>query len=298
MEKFIDLQLHSTYSEGDLTPTKIIARAKKENLAVIALTDHNVIDGVAETTKTGKKHGIAVISGVEIYTEFSGKRLHLLGYNFDLKDRNLNELLWQSQIHHLEWAKKSLKKMADLGFQINFADLDKSKSKYCGFRHLKTIVEKYPSNTKKMIAEIKPQFAAPTLFEFINFYFAEGKPAHVPGINMAITTPEAIAAITMAGGLPVLAHPGQHLSWSDDQLISELKNAGLRGLEVLSPYHNWHQIEHYQKLANDLDLVPTGGSDFHGDLVDKNLKTQFIHSAWNYFHVPYVVYENLKKFLK
>lgn len=235
---------------------------------------------------------------MEIYTEYSGKRLHLLGYNFDLEDKNLNELLWQSQVHHLEWAKRSLKKMSDLGFKIDFPELDKLKSKYCGFRHLKTIVEKYDANVKKMIAEIKPQFSKPTLFEFINFYFINGRLAYIPEINMPITTPDAIATITAAGGLPVLAHPGQQLSWGDDHLISELKNAGLRGLEILSPYHTWHQVEHYQKLANDLDLIPAGGTDFHGDLMDPTLKTQFVHSAWDYFKVPYAVYENLKKHLK
>ncbi len=296
--KYIDLQIHSVYSEGDLLPRQIIERALKENLAVIALTDHNSIDGVAEIIKLGEKEKITVLPGVEIYTQFSGKRLHLLGYNFNLEDRALNDLLWTSQVHHLEWAKRSLKKMADLGFKIDFPDLDKLKSKYCGFRHLKTIVEKYNDNVQKMIADIKPQFGEPTLFEFINFYFAEGKPAFVPEINMLIDTRDAIATITAAGGLPILAHPGQQLSWDDDQLVADLKNVGLRGLEVLSPYHNWHQTEHYQKLANDLDLIITGGTDFHGDLSDPALKHQFIHSAWDYFKIPYAVYENLSKYLK
>lgn len=296
--KYIDLQLHSIYSEGDLSPRQIILRAEKENLAVIALTDHNCIDGVAEIMKLGKDKKIIVIPGVEIYTEFSGKRLHLLGYNFNLENKELNDLLWQSQVHHLEWAKRSLKKMAELGFQIDFTDLDKLKSKYCGFRHLKTIVEKYDANVRKMIAEIKPQFGKPTLFEFINFYFGNGQSAYVPGMNIPIDTRDAIATIAAAGGLAVLAHPGQQLSWDDDHLVSELKDASLRGLEVLSPYHNWHQTEHYQKLANDLGLVMTGGTDFHGDLVDRTLKTQFVHSAWDYFKIPYAVYENLKKYLK
>jgi hypothetical protein len=115
---------------------------------------------------------------------------------------------------------------------------------------------------------------------------------------MKIDTAEAIAVVTASGGLPVLAHPGQQLSWADDHLVSELKETGLRGLEVFSPYHNWHQVEHYQKLANDLDLIITGGTDFHGDLIDPALKTQFIHSAWDYFKIPYTIYENLKKYLK
>jgi predicted metal-dependent phosphoesterase TrpH len=296
--KYIDLHLHSTYSDGDLLPRQLVERAKKESLAVISLTDHNTIDGVIKAQESGKKEKILVIPGVEIYTEFSGKRLHLLGYNFDLKDKNLNDLLWQSQVHHLEWAKKSLKKMAEAGFQIDFSDLENLKSKYCGFRHLKSIVEKYETNVQKMVVDIHPQFAEPTLFEFINFYFADGKYAHIPEMNILIDTTLAIKTISAAGGFPVLAHPGQQLSWEDDHLISDLKDAGLRGLEILSPYHNWHQNEHYQKLANDLGLVATGGSDFHGDLVDRTLKNQFIHSAWDYFKIPYSIYENFKKHLK
>ncbi len=210
--KNIDLQMHSIYSDGDLTPKQLILRALKEDLAVISLTDHNVVDGVAEAIDFGKKKGVIVLPGVEIYTEFADKKLHLLGYNFDLKNKKLNELLQESQTLHLKWAKKSLQKMAELDFKIDFNELKNLKSKYCGFRHLKTIVEKYNTNKKKMILEIKPQFTEPTLFEFINFYFAEGKPAYVPSINMKIETPRAIAVILQAGGLPVLAHPGQQLS--------------------------------------------------------------------------------------
>ena len=188
--------------------------------------------------------------------------------------------------------------MTDLGFKINSSKLQKLPSKYCGFKHLNDIIMADPKNRARIKKEIKPQFNEPTLFEFINFYFAEGKIAFVPEMHMKINTADAIAAIRNAGGLPVLAHPGQQLSWQDDHLISKLKNAGLRGLEVISPYHTWHQTEHYQKLANNLNLIITGGSDFHGDLADKTLKTQFVHNAWDYFRVPFAVYENLKKYLK
>ncbi len=189
------------------------------------------------------------------------------------------------------------KKIFSLGFKIDFEDLEKLKTRYLGFRHLKTILEKHEGNRQKMKEEIKPQFEKPTLFEFINFYFAENRPAYIPNINMPIATTKAIATITAAQGLAVLAHPGQQLSWQDDHLIEKLKKAGLFGLEVISPYHNWHQTEHYQKLANDLDLVITGGSDFHGDLVYSTLKTQFVRNAWDYFKVPYKIYTNLKKYL-
>jgi len=84
--KNTDLHLHSNYTEGDLSPKDLIKRAKKENLTVISLTDHNVIDGIPEAARAGEQSGIIVIPGVEIYTKFQGKNLHLLGYNFDLKN--------------------------------------------------------------------------------------------------------------------------------------------------------------------------------------------------------------------
>lgn len=287
--------MHSIHSDGMLEPNQIIEKVKKENFSIISLTDHNTISGVEEMIALGKKNNIRVIPGIEFYTIFQDKKLHLLGYNFDLKNKELNELIFQAQKRHSDWAIEVLKKMENIGFKIDFNELNKVKSRYLGFIHLKSIVMKYPRNKKRIIEDLQLKQRAkqmkikkipnPDLFEVINFYFIKDKPAFVPNEHLKIPTPLAIKTILKAGGIPILAHPGQQLSYRDDLLILQLKENGLKGIEAITPYHSWHQIEHYQKMANDLNLTITGGTDFHGDLIDLSLKNQPIKNQWCYFKI-------------
>ena len=303
MQKFIDLHIHSVYSDWIFELNKIIEKLKQENITTISLTDHNTISGNEKMIELGKKNKIKVIPGIEFYTFFQNKKLHLLGYNFDLKNKELNNLLSQTQKRHYDWAIETLKKMEQIGFKIDFKQLNKFKSTYFGFIHLKNILTQYPQNKKKIIGDLKLKERAeqmkikkipePNLFEVINFYFTKNKIAFVPNEHLKISTPLAIEIILKAGGIPVLAHPGQQLSYQDDQIIFQLKQKGLQGIEVITPYHTWHQIEHYQKMANNLNLIITFGSDFHGDLIDFSLKNQPIKNQWSYFKM---LEKNLKLF--
>lgn len=292
---FIDLHIHSIYSDGMFDLNQIIEKVKKENFSIISLTDHNTINGVEEIIKIGKKNKIKVISGVEFYTFFQNQSLHLLGYNFDPRNKELNNLLSRAQKRHHDWAIETLKKMKKIGFKINFKELDKFKSKYLGFIHLKNILMKNQKNRKKIIKDLKLKQRAklmkikkipePNLFEVINFYFTKDKPGFVSGEHLKISTSLAIKTILKAGGIPILAHPGQQLSFKEDKIILKLKQEGLKGIEAITPYHNWHQIERYQKIANDLKLIITAGTDFHGDLIDPSLKIQPIKNQWSYFKI-------------
>ncbi|MFH1838314.1 MAG: PHP domain-containing protein [Candidatus Kuenenbacteria bacterium] len=293
MQKFIDLHMHSVHSDGMLELEQIIKKAKKENFSIMSLTDHNTISGVEKMIELGKKNKIKVISGIEFYTFFQDKKLHVLGYNFDLKNKELNNLISQAQKRHFDWAIETLRKMRKIGFKINFNELNKFKSKYLGFIHLKNILMKNQENRKKIIKDLKLKQRAklmkikkipkPNLFEVINYYFAKDKLGFVSNEHLKISTPLAIKTILKANGIPVLAHPGQQLSFEDDKMIVKLKQEGLKGIEAITPYHTWHQIEHYQKLANDLNLIITFGTDFHGDLIDLSLKNQPIKNQWSYF---------------
>ncbi|PKL72467.1 hypothetical protein CVV26_01410 [Candidatus Kuenenbacteria bacterium HGW-Kuenenbacteria-1] len=292
-KSFIDLHMHSVYSDGMLELNQIIEKVKKENFSTFSLTDHNTIAGVEKMIALGKKNKIRVIPGIELYTFFQNKKLHLLGYNFDLKNKELNNLTSQAQINHYNWGVETLKQMEKIGFKIDFKELDKIKLKYFGFIHLKNILMKFSKNKKRMIEDLKLKQRAkamkikkipnPDLFEMINYYFIKGKPGFVPGEHSEISTCLAIKTILKAGGIPVLAHPGQQLSYDDDKIIFELKQKGLKGIEAITPYHSWHQIEHYQKLANALNLIITFGTDFHCDLIDLSLKNQPIKNQWSYF---------------
>ncbi|MBI4652868.1 PHP domain-containing protein [Candidatus Kuenenbacteria bacterium] len=292
-QKFIDLHMHSVYSDGMFELNQIIKKVKEENISTISLTDHNTISGVEKIMAIGKKNKIKVISGIEFYTFFENKKLHLLGYNFDLKNKELIDLTSQAQEEHYIWGIKTLKKMEAIGFKIDFKELEKFKSRYFGFVHLKNILMKNKKNKNKIIEDLKLKERAksmkikkipePDLFETINYYFTKDQPGFVPDEHLKISTPLAIKTILKAGGAPILAHPGQQLAYKDDEIILKLKQQGLKGIEAITPYHSWHQIEHYQKLANDLNLIITFGTDFHGDLIDLSLKNQPIKNQWSCF---------------
>jgi hypothetical protein len=304
MQRFIDLHMHSVYSDGMLELNQIIKKLKRENITTISLTDHNTISGNEKMIELGEKNRIKVISGIEFYTFFEDKKLHLLGYNFDLKNKELNDLTVQAQERHYAWGVKTLKKMEQIGFKIDFKELEKFKSRYFGFVHLKNILTQNQKNKNKIIKDLKlkertklmkiKKIPKPDLFETINFYFTKDRPGFVPDEHLKISTPLAIKIILKAGGIPVLAHPGQQLSYADDLIILKLKQNRLKGIEAITPYHSWHQIEHYQKLANNLNLIITFGTDFHGDLIDLSLKNQPIKNQWSCFKM---LEKNLNPFI-
>jgi len=291
-EKYIDLQIHSNYSDGLLSPKKIVEKAKKANLTVISLTDHDVIDGVSEAMTCGKKLGLKIIPGIEFYTSLKNKNVHILGYGIELKNKILNNALRKIQARHLQKVAESIEKLNKFGFVIDFDKVRKTKSKYIGISHIVSHLWRNKKNQQKIKRQIKSRYI--TLPLITAHYFIPRKPAYLA--QESIPASAAIKLIKGAGGLPVLAHPGQQLTWKDDQIIKDLKRIGMKGLEVLSPYHNWHQTEHYQKMASQLNLIPTGGSDFHGDLPLK--KNTAVRNQWDYFHVPYQIYLNLRKYLK
>jgi len=284
---FIDLHLHSNYSEGRLSIARLIQEVKRFDVKVISLTDHNTIAGVAAAIKIGGRQGLKVISGVEIYTRFNKHRLHLLGYNFDidflLLQKTLDQLADQRTVDVL----RSLSALQRQGFKINQKRLFDSPSRYIGLGQIIHELYQTPANIKKIKQEMKTLW--PAFFNIINYYFGEKKKACLPETSLPIK--QTIDLIHQAGGLVVLAHPSQQLGW-DTNTVVKLKNLGLDGLEAISPYHNWHDLEHWQKVARVLKLIVTGGSDFHTFLPEP--PRPLIKEQWQCFKVPYSIYQQMK----
>ncbi len=289
--KSIDLHIHSTYSEGNLTPKQIVQIAKKLHLAVISLCDHDGLDGVPEAIFWGKKLGVKIIPGVEIYADYKKWTLHLIGYGIDLENKALNNLLKNLQEKHLKDVQKTVINLQKIGFEIDFKKLIKTSSKYIGLGQIISALNKKPKNLLKIKRDIAKN--KPTFFDIIKQYFTENKKAYLPEASTSFA--KALSAIKSAGGLPILAHPGQQLKWDDDQVILELKKLGILGLEVITPYHSFHQIEHYQQIAHNLNLVITGGTDLHTSQISA---LGPIKNQWDYFCISYQIYNNLKKYLK
>jgi len=243
-----DLHVHTTCSDGLLTPEKVVKKAFEINLGAIAITDHDTIDGILPACVEAKKYkGLEVIPGIELSTYHQDQEVHILGYyinydDFDLKCHLLD--LQQSRKNRLE---KILTKLNNLNVKIDLNDVYKhSQGASVGRPHIaQALVE------KGYVSSIKEAFEK---------YLGKGKPAYVP--REKITPFEAIKLIKKAKGVPVLAHPGL---LEDDSIIPELINSGIMGIEVIHKDHTQEDTRYYTKLARERNLLLTGGSDSHGE---------------------------------
>ncbi len=247
----IDLHLHTTYSDGSHSPAEIIQFAHEVGVMALAITDHDIVEGIPEAMEAGANVGIEVIPGIELSSRFDGRETHILGYFFDWQDTTLQTRLTHQQASRHERNPRVVEKLNQLGLELSYEDVKaKAGGGSVGRPHIANVlVDKgYVNSTK----------------EAFDRYLAEGGPAYV--VRELPDSSEAIAWIREAGGVPVLAHPhwtkrkGQELQ----VMCSTLKEAGLMGIEVFYGTHTKRQTSEHLELARKLDLLMTGGSDFHG----------------------------------
>lgn len=243
-----DLHIHTTASDGRLSPLKIIQQATKAKLSYIAITDHDTVDGLLELAKLQESipPSLTVIPGIELSTDLPENEVHILGYHIDIFNRELGKQLAILIADRHNRTKRIIEKLNQLGYFITYERVLEiaHKATSIGRPHIaKALVEK---NYCSSIGEV---FA--TLLD-------KNGPAYVP--HHKLTPKQVIEVIKNAGGVPILAHPG--LVGNDDVVI-EVIAAGIAGLEVYHPRHDEQQIEKYLLLANKHNLLVTGGSDFH-----------------------------------
>jgi len=278
----IDLHTHSHYSDGVYSPADLVKKAKASDFSIISLTDHNSIDGLDEFVVAARSEKIKSIPGVEIYTNFKNKHVHILGHNFDYKNKKLDSVLKKLQKKHIPQVKKTIKALQADDWKIQEKDVFNTKSTYIGSANIAGVLKKHPQNWER----IKKDFnwhkgKIIPITDIIGKYFF--KKDNVIYSESEISVEKAIKLIKQAGGRTVLAHPGQHFSWKDDNLIRELKAMGLDGLEAISSHHSWQEIEHWQIMAKEFGLSITVGSDFHGYVPEE--WDFLIRSPWDYFKV-------------
>ena len=247
MSKPADLHIHSYYSDGTSSPEEIVEQALQADLSCIAVTDHDTIGGIALTMDSACGHDLEVLSGIELSSHIHNRDVHVLGYLFDYKNRDLVQTLTAMQDSRQERMKKMVEKLKELGVtNIELADVDsKAQSDSIGRPHLAAVLV-----DKGKVSSIKEAF---------DKYLAEGAPAYMS--KFKYTPFEAIDIIKKAGGLAVLAHP---MLTQIDELIPQLVKAGLDGLEVYYPYTSENMVHFYEGLALKHNLLLTGGSDAHG----------------------------------
>ena len=257
-----DLQSHSRHSDGALAPAEVVAAAARAGVALLALSDHDSVDGVLEAQAAAHEHGIDVVTAVEI-TSIDGDHadLHMLGYLIDPRDAQLLRRLAGYRAQREGRADQIVARIRELGFEVDQAQLDAraAEGKSIGRPHIAQSVVSHPGNAERLAAE---GHTDPTAF--LVAYLIEGTPAFVPREGPSV--PDAIATIHDAGGVAVWAHPFWDIG-SDDAVLATIdrfRDYGVDGVECFYVTHNREQTELLAGRCGELGLLTTGSSDFHG----------------------------------
>jgi len=278
----IDLHIHSTASDGSRTPSEIISLAKKLNLGAIAITDHDTIEGSLEVLENEIPASLNFLTGVEISSNPpiplpSSGSLHILGYGIRTDNPELNQALSVLRKARKNRNPEILKRLEDLGIDISIDEIQKK---------VGTGQIGRPHIAKAMLAK----GVVKTMNEAFERYLGKNCPAYID--KYRIECEKAIELIRNAGGIPVLAHPGLIQTENPEEMkhiVFVLKEMGLMGIEVFYTDHTQNQSVEFQMLALHLDLLVTGGTDFHGEM----LPDIQMGSGRGDMFIPYEIYENL-----
>ena len=251
----IDLHTHSNRSDGTFEPAEMVRLAAERALDVVALTDHDTTDGLAEALATGSVVGVEVVPGVEFSAEFDGNSVHVLCYWMDTQDAALQLELRRLREDRFRRGELMVGKLQDLGLPV-------------AFQRVRAIAGDATIVRPHIAQAMVEAGVVATEKEAFERYIGDGGPAHVA--KHALDPVDAVALIDGAGGVCALAHPGM---WGDQssvpvELIERMAAAGMRGLEVDHPDHTPEMRERYRTVAGELGLIATGGSDCHGTRYD------------------------------
>ncbi len=249
--ELIDLHVHTTASDGSLSPSEVVRRAKTLGLKAIAITDHDTVAGVEEALKEGESYKVEVIPGIELSVDVSKGTCHLLGYFIDFRDETLWRKLRLVQRAREERNLKMLQKLKQLGIELTLEEVKaEAKDGQICRPHFALVMFK-----KGYVSSVDEAFER---------FLKKGGPAYVE--KFRLSPEEAIRMILEAKGIPVLAHPftleleGEEL----ERFLKGLKEHSLKGIEAYYPDHTAEQTELYERLATKYGLLLTGGTDFHG----------------------------------
>jgi len=253
MPKSYDLHSHTTASDGTLRPAELVEKAAGLDINILAITDHDNVNGVEEAAQAGQNYGIDIIPGVEISVEFSPGTMHVCGYFIDIENEFLNEKLEFVQQARRDRNPKIIEKLNQKEIDITLEEVQQvAGSDQVGRPNIAKVLIQ-----KGYVDGIKEAF---------DKYLKKGAPCYVNKKRLDLET--AIETIKAAGGIAVLAHPVQlELDSEKDyrDLLSQVKKAGIVGVEAFSSHHTEDENQKYYQLSREFDMMVTGGSDFHGE---------------------------------
>lgn len=277
----IDLHVHTTASDGMLTPSGLVAYASRKGLEAVAITDHDTIDGVAEAGEAGIREGVEVVPGVEISAQYEGGTLHILGYYIDGESSELRKGLEIVQEARRRRNPRLIRNLQNLGIDISLDEVTRAAAGgQVGRPHVAQVLV-----TKGYVKDSRQAFCK---------YLQKGAAAYEP--KFRLPPAEALSLIRSAGGIAVLAHPFTldcKTEFDLDGFVGTLADQGLEGIEVYYPEHSVDREQLYARVARRRGLLLTGGSDFHGTAMnDVDLGT-----GRGSLCVPYRLLAEMKKVL-
>ena len=259
----IDLHTHSCYSDGEYTPNELILKAKSEGIKMISITDHDTVLGNQNITlKKEEKSGIRIIPGIELSAKVDKGQMHILGYNIDIYNNELNQKI------------KELKNNSFYSVLAMIVQLKKDYGITFTTEEILEILNSKGNIGRPDIAKlfVKYSYTSSVKEAFDKYLIPANK--KISSIKKGITYNECINLIKNAGGIAVLAHPKTLKCTSKEleKIIIELKKSGIEGIEAYHSIHKPEEIEQYLDLANKYNLLVSGGSDYHEPLIKPNIE--------------------------
>lgn len=273
MPGFADLHIHTYFSDSTSSPQEVVQEAVKNGLSCIAITDHDIIDGVVPAMEAAKAVNLEVIPGIELSSEFEGRDIHILGYFIDIDKGPLVEKIEAFLEERVKRMKQMILNLQSVGIKdITYEEAAAmTKARSVGRAHLATLLIQ-----KGHVNNFKNAF---------DKYLGPGRPGFAPKFKQ--TPFEAIDLIHQSGGLAVMAHP---MLTQKDEIIARLTKFGLDGLEVYYPNTMPAVTEFYVNLGRKNKLLLTGGSDAHG--------AAKVYTYVGKEQIPYELVEKMKEKLK
>lgn len=271
----IDLHTHTAASDGTCTPTELVQSAVKAGLSALAVTDHDTVDGIAEAFRAAKGTRLEVIPGIEISSMYDNKEVHIVGLFIDPKNSDL--LLWLDNLrkHREDRNALMLARLKEMGIEISCDELPAKAT--VTRAHFAAAMLK-----KGYIRSIDEAFTR-YIGDRCKAYVKRDLPDYYSSINM----------IRSAGGIAVLAHPLLYKMGTKvlENMLTNLKAAGLTAIEAYYSTHSPSDTKYIKRLAEENQLLLSGGSDFHGS----NKKNLNLGTGYGALAVPYELLDKLRE---
>ncbi len=265
---FVDLHIHTYHSgDGQYSPAEIFHFAEDTGAGAIAICDHDSVRALPEALALAPQYPFEFVPSVELTTDHGGKELHILGPFVEWECELLKKAVGRQNRARFEQALERIARLRKIGFKISYEEVSMRShgATPSGTMIAAAILDKDPEALEPRLLPYKSGMRSdrPEV-RFYQDFMGKGGAAHVPCSWMRTT--EAIDILMRCGAVPTLAHPGAGLFSIGERLVSELKESGLKGLEVFTSYHDDKSSLYYLSMARKLNLIPSSGSDFHGRL--------------------------------